>query len=276
MRKDMTPAPARIERIVRQTYDTLTYTIAFEDEALRDSYRFAPGQFNEIGLLGIGEAPISISSWHGLPGRFDHTIRAVGTVTNAMALLKEGDRVWVRGPYGRGWPVEVLEGKNILLVAGGIGLAPLRPLIEDYIRRPGVYKGLEILYGARTEDDQLFTTEYEAWRKVPGLTLRLAVDRPRPGFEGRKGPVTVLFEEMSSRPEDTVMVTCGPDIMMKFVVKGLLERSFSSDQLWVSLERRMECGLAKCGHCQMGHLYCCKDGPVFRFDEIENMPDKAL
>ena len=276
MRKDFMPAPARVERIVSQTYDTLTYTLAFEEPAVRESYRFQPGQFNMLSLLGIGEAPISISSWHGTPERFDHTVRAVGAVTNAMTHLKEGDRIWVRGPYGQGWPVKELAGRNILLVAGGIGLAPLRPLVAEFIQRPGVYKGLEILYGAKTVEDHLFISEYAAWRQVPGLTLRLAVDRPVPGYAGHTGPVTVLLDELSSRPDDTVVVTCGPEIMMKYVVKGLLGLGFASRQVFVSLERRMECGVAKCGHCQIGPLYVCKDGPVFRYTAVENVPEKAL
>ncbi|HYF92494.1 MAG TPA: FAD/NAD(P)-binding protein [Symbiobacteriaceae bacterium] len=276
MRKEFTPVPARILKVSRQTYDTLTYTVAFEDPDIRADYRFQPGQFNMISLLGIGEAPISISSWHGDTATFDHTIRAVGTVTRALEGLKEGDRLWVRGPYGHGWPVEDVKGKNVLLIAGGIGLAPLRPLIQEMIRRPDRYGHLEILYGARTMADQLFTSEFAEWERYPNLTLRLASDRPAAGFPGRVGPVTVLFEEMTSKPQDTIVVTCGPEVMMKYVVRGLLARGFTPTQIYVSLERRMECGFGKCGHCQIGPLYVCKDGPVFRYTDIRNLPEEVF
>lgn len=276
MRKAFTPVPARIQKIARQTYDTLTYTLAFEDAGLREDYRFQPGQFNMLSLLGIGEAPISISSWHGNTVTFDHTVRAVGTVTKALEGLKEGDRIWVRGPYGHGWPVEMLQGKHILLVAGGIGLAPLRPLVEEVKLRPNLYGHLEILYGARTPNDELFTEEFDEWERYPNMTLRLACDRPAPGFLGRTGPVTVLFDEMTSRPAGTVVVTCGPEVMMKYVVKGLLARGFTPGQILVSLERRMECGFGKCGHCQIGPLYVCKDGPVFKYTDIKNLPEEVF
>ncbi|HYG58091.1 MAG TPA: FAD/NAD(P)-binding protein [Symbiobacteriaceae bacterium] len=273
MRKEFTPVPARIQRIHRQNYDTLTYTLAYEKPV---ESGFDPGQFNMISMLGIGEAPISISSWHGDAATFDHTIRAVGSVTHAMANLREGDRLWVRGPYGHGWPVREFHGKNILLVAGGIGLAPLRPLIEEVKLRPELYGSLEVLYGARTVEDQLFTDEYALWAAHPSITLRQAVDRAAPGWEHTVGPVTKLFEQMSSTPANTVVVTCGPEIMMKFVVKGLLQRGFGANQIYVSLERRMECGFAKCGHCQIGPLYVCKDGPVFKYTDIRDLPEEVF
>lgn len=276
MRKAFTPVPARVERIARQTYDTLTYTLTLEEPYQREYYRFQPGQFNMLSLLGIGEAPISISSWHGRAETFDHTVRAVGAVTNAMLALKEGDRIWLRGPYGRGWPLDELKRKNVLLVAGGIGLAPLRPIIEEVQIRPELYGHLEILYGARTPADMLFTGEYAQWRSQPNLTLRLAADRPQAGFDGKAGPVTSLFDDMRSRPLDTVVVTCGPEVMMKYVVQGLLSRGFTADQIYVSLERRMECGFGKCGHCQCGPLYVCKDGPVFSYSEIRNLPEEVF
>jgi len=276
MHNEFAPAAARIERVQRQTYDTLTYTIAYEESPIRETHQFQPGQFNMISLFGIGEAPLSISSWHGRDGTFDHTVRSVGTVTGAMARLKEGDRLWVRGPYGHGWPLEHLTGRNILLVAGGIGLAPLRPIIEEVLHRPHSYGHLEILYGARTVNDYLFTAEFPQWQAAPNLTLRLAVDQPVPGFGGRVGPVTALFKEMDSHPKETVVVTCGPEIMMRFVVKGLLGRGFAPESIYVSLERRMECGFGKCGHCQIGPLYVCQDGPVFSYPRIRDLPEEAL
>jgi NAD(P)H-flavin reductase len=278
MRKAFTPVAARVERIQRQTYDTVTYTLAIEEPYQREYYRFQPGQFNMLSLLGIGEAPISISSWHGSPATFDHTVRAVGTVTNAMMSLHPGDRVWLRGPYGKGWPVADLQGKNVLLVAGGIGLAPLRPVIEEVLIRPERYGHLEILYGAKTPEDQLFQSEYADWASHQNVTLRLAVDRTLDGdgWEGTVGPVTALFAQMSTKPQTSVVVTCGPEVMMKYVVRGLLQRGFTPDQIFVSLERRMECGFGKCGHCQIGPLYVCKDGPVFNYTVIRNLPEEVF
>jgi sulfite reductase subunit B len=278
MRKAFTPVPARIERIVRQTYDTITYTVALEEPYQREYYRFQPGQFNMLSLLGIGEAPISISSWAGRAASFDHTVRAVGTVTNAMLNLHEGDRIWVRGPYGRGWPVDQMQGKGVLLVAGGIGLAPLRPIIEEFLLRPERYGHLEILYGARTPEDQLFQSEYSDWASHPNITLRLAVDRcdADDGWSGTVGPVTALFAQMSTQPQTSLVITCGPEIMMRYAVRGLLQRGFAPEQIYVSLERRMECGFGKCGHCQIGPLYVCKDGPVFNYTEIKNLPEEVF
>jgi NAD(P)H-flavin reductase len=200
----------------------------------------------------------------------------VGTVTRAMVNLREGDRIWVRGPYGRGWPVEEMRGRNVLLVAGGIGLAPLRPLIEEVLINPEAYGHLEILYGARTPDDELYTAEYGEWRNHPNLTLRLACDKCGGDFAGKAGPVTTLFDEMTSKPQNTLVVTCGPEVMMKYVVRGLQQRGFKPEQIYVSLERRMECGFGKCGHCQIGPVYVCKDGPVFSYTEVRNLPEEVF
>jgi sulfite reductase subunit B len=269
------PAAAVIKKIKKNTYDTTTYTLSFDDPKVSSEYSFQPGQFNMLTLFGIGEAPISISS-DAEEDTFNHTIRHVGNVTHALAKLKEGDKVWVRGPYGNGWPVNLLNGKNVLVVAGGIGLAPLRPVVTQLVKYPEKYGKVEILYGARTPADMLYTDEFEDWRK--SLKLYLTVDMVPDGsqWNDQVGVVTTLFNAMETKPANTIVLTCGPEIMMKFVVKGLLERGFTPEQLYVSLERRMSCGIKKCGNCQIGSKFVCQDGPVFAFAELLVLPEDIL
>ncbi|MDN5292727.1 MAG: hypothetical protein PWQ31_32 [Eubacteriales bacterium] len=272
------PQKAVIKAIKPQTKDTTTYTFSFVDPKVQEAYTFEPGVFNMISIFGIGEAPISISSSPDVKDSFDHTIRAVGNVTNALAKLKVGDIVGIRGPFGTGWPVEEMKGKNVLLVAGGIGLAPLRPVIKWIQARRDQYGFFEILYGARTPNDMLFTDEFEEWRKIPNTRLLLTVDMVPPGVEWSHniGVVTTLFDKMHSRPENTIMITCGPEIMMKFVVRDLLARGFAPEQIFVSLERRMSCGIKKCGNCQIGPVFVCQDGPVFRYADLMNLPEEIF
>jgi len=272
------PQKAVIKAIKQQTRDTATYTFAFVDPKVQEAYTYDPGVFNMISIFGIGEAPISISSSPDVKDSFDHTIRAVGNVTKALAKLQVGDIVGIRGPFGVGWPVEEMKGKDVLLVAGGIGLAPLRPVIKYIEARRDQYGYFEILYGARTPNDMLFTDEFEEWRKIPNSRLHLTVDFVPEGVEwGHNiGVVTTLFEKMASKPENTIVVTCGPEIMMKFVVRGLLARGFSPEQIYVSLERRMSCGIKKCGNCQIGPVFVCQDGPVFKYADIQGLPEEIF
>ncbi|MDH7497259.1 MAG: 4Fe-4S dicluster domain-containing protein [Syntrophomonadaceae bacterium] len=272
------PLPAVIKGIKKQTADTTTYTLAFQDPKVQEAYTYQPGVFNMVSLFGLGEAPISISSSADTRGSFDHTIRAVGNVTNALEKCQVGDVIGIRGPYGRGWPVEEMEGKNVLLIAGGIGLAPLRPVIKHIQARRDRYGSLEILYGARTPADMLFTDEFDEWRAIPDTKLYLTVDRADPAdcWQFNVGVVTTLCDLMAAVPENTVVVTCGPDIMMKFVVKTLLGRGFSPEQIFVSLERRMSCGIKKCGNCQIGPVFVCQDGPVFRYSDVQDLPEEIL
>ncbi len=272
------PQPAVIKGIKQQTADTTTYTLSFADPIFQANYSYDPGVFNMISLAGLGEAPISISSNDSGPDTFDHTIRAVGNVTNCLAGLKVGDSIGIRGPYGTGWPVEEMKGKNVLLIAGGIGLAPLRPVIKHIQAHRQDYGKLEILYGARTPADRLFVDEYDEWRNIPDTHLHLTVDVVPSGtvWEHSVGVVTGLCNLMNSTCDNTIMVTCGPDIMMKFVVKDLLARQFSPEQIFISLERRMSCGIKKCGNCQIGPVFVCQDGPVFRYADVKDLPESVL
>jgi len=278
MRDPYLPERAAIEKIRRETVDTKTYTVRLLNEQRRAEFSVEPGQFIMGSLFGIGEAPFSLSSSPNSDGAFDTTVRAVGNITSALDRLEVGAVIGVRGPYGRGWPVESARGKDILIIAGGIGLPPLRPVITKIAQERRDYGRLEILYGARTPDQMIFPYEYDDWRKIKETRLELTVDSvpPSSAWQHKVGVVTTLFSEMETSPENSIVMTCGPEIMMRFVVRGLLAKKFSPDQIYVSLERRMKCGIAQCGHCQIGPKYVCKDGPVFRLSKIQGLPDLAL
>lgn len=274
MKDLLIPKEAVIQQIKPQTYDTITYTLSFVDPEMRQQYRFAPGQFNMVSVFGFGEAPISISSAPNGNGSFDHTVRAVGNLTKALSRMKVGDVVGIRGPYGTHWPVEEARGKDILVVAGGIGLAPLRPFIMEVFRNRANYGLIEICYGARTPQDLLFTDEFDQWRSNPDTLVRVTVDRaPNGDWQGHIGVVTTLFNNLSVQPENTIALLCGPDIMMRFGIIDLLKRHYNPEAIYVSLERRMKCGVAMCGHCQCGPYFVCKDGPVFRYSDIQNVAE---
>jgi len=269
------PFMARIVFKKKETYDTSTY--GFQLKENRD-FSFLPGQFNMVGISGVGEAPISFSSDPGEKNKFEHTIRAVGRVTQTIARYKEGDGLQIRGPYGRGWPLEDAQGKNILVVAGGIGLAPLRGFLLQVWKDRNDFGKVVILYGARTPEDLLFREELPLWRKKPNTQLLLTVDEvpPRTRWEENRGVVTTLFDRMEVSPDNTLALVCGPEIMMRFVVVGLLQRGYPASNLYLSLERRMKCGVGQCGHCQIGPKYVCRNGPVFPYREIRSFPDTLI
>jgi NAD(P)H-flavin reductase len=269
------PLKAKIEEIKEQTADTKTYTIRMAEG---DGFRFMPGQFNMVSILGYGEAPISISSDPGDREKFDHTIRAVGSITRYLESFRPGSEVGIRGPYGQPWPVEETRGRNVVVVAGGIGLAPLRPLIMQMFRERSSFGKIQILYGAREPSQMLFTDEFEDWQKNPGTELYLTADTISEGLEWSHnvGVVTTIFDKAGLSPKNTLVVTCGPEIMMRFVCRSLLGRGFYAPQIFLSMERRMKCGVGKCGHCQLGSSFVCKHGPVFRYDEALKLKDTLL
>jgi NAD(P)H-flavin reductase len=268
------PAEAVILGITRESHNTNTYTLAFKDETLRETYRFSPGQFNQVGILGYGEAPISVSSSPDVSGTFQHTVRILGDVTQAIGRLEKGDALGVRGPYGRGWPIEEARGKDVLIVAGGLGIAPLRPAIEHVLQHPADFGRLTILYGGRTPDDLIYCRYYERWSRSPNSTLLVTVDRLNGAHEPwtlNVGVVPTLLEKTELFPQSSLVMIAGPQVMMRFTLVDLLKRGFSPDRLFLTMERRMECGVAQCGHCYLGPKYVCKDGPVFRYAEISRL-----
>jgi len=272
------PSTAEIADIKRQSHDTKTYTVRFVNEPKQTEFRPEPGQFIMISVPGLGEAPFSLSSGPERNDCFDTTIRAVGNLTGILDRCVVGTRIGVRGPFGKGWPLEKAKGRDVLVIAGGIGLAPLRPVIKAVQKDRDTCGALEILYGARTPPDEMFVDEYEEWKRIKDTTLSLTVDSVPKGvtWSHKVGVVVTLFDDMRTSAEDSIVMTCGPEIMMRFVARGLLARNFRREQIYVSLERRMKCGMGHCGHCQIGSKFVCRNGPVFDCSELEGLPDLTL
>lgn len=264
----MLPRPFRIERVKQELSDTFTFTLLPADDG---GFAFQPGQFNMVSAFGVGEAPISISGDPDRPLPVVHTIRAVGAVTKALGMLRPGDMVGVRGPYGAPWPIEAAHGADVLIVAGGIGLAPLRPAILRVLAERERFGNVVILYGARTPEDILYADELHAWRSRFDVTVRVTVDRSTGSWNGQVGVVTRLIKGGGFDRLDTVAFLCGPEIMMRYTVQTLREVGVSDDRIHLSLERNMKCGVGLCGHCQLGPVFVCRDGPVFRCDRVHDL-----
>ncbi len=265
----LAPHWAEITEIVPEAEGIATYWLRFQDPVLQQSYRFLPGQFNMIYLPGYGEAAISISSDPEDTSRVGHTIRFVGNVTRAVSRLKVGDVLGIRGPFGAPWPMDELNGLDLIIAAGGIGLAPLRPVIYQVFNHRERYGKVYVLYGARTPHDLLYPSEYQRWQDKD-IQVVSTVDRADENWTGSVGVVPMLFYRFRMDAPKSAVLTCGPEIMIRFVVFEGLARRVPSDHIYVSLERNMKCGQGSCGHCQLGPYFICKDGPVFRFDALEN------
>jgi len=222
-----------------------------------------PGQFNMIYIHGVGEVPISVSDIDYEARAVAHTVRFVGSVTKAFSILEKNSLVGFRGPYGIGWPMDLAMGKNLILIAGGIGLPPLRPVIREVARNRDKYRKLFILYGAKTSDDLIYRYEYRDYESIPDTEVYITIDKSNSDWKGRVGVVTDLISLISIDPSETLVFLCGPEIMMKFAVKELLKKGFKGNKIFLSLERRMKCGVGLCGHCQMGPYFVCRHGPVF-------------
>ncbi len=230
---------------------------------------FGAGQFNMVYVPGVGEIPISISGDPSAPSRLLHTTRAVGGVTNAMRALRRGDVLGVRGPFGVGWPVTEAAGQDVVLVAGGIGLAPLRPVVYALLAERERYGKIVLLYGTRTPADILFRKELEAWRARLDVEVHVTVDRAMGRWHGNVGVVTNLIPKAPFDRMRTVAMVCGPEVMMRLTAIKLEERGVPPPSIYLSMERNMKCGIGLCGHCQCGPAFVCKDGPVFRYDRVK-------
>jgi NAD(P)H-flavin reductase len=257
----------RVRKIRYDTYDT--FTLDLSPAKGGDDFAFLPGQFNMLYVFGVGEVPISISGDPTQAGLLVHTTRAVGTVTKAMRKLKVGDVIGVRGPYGTAWPVEEVVGNDIVIVAGGIGLAPLRPALYYVLANRSKYGKVVLLYGTRTPADILYRKELETLRARFDLEVHVTVDRSMANWHGNVGVVTNLIPKAPFDPTNTVAMVCGPEIMMRFTVLALQKRGLSIDNIYLTMERNMKCAVGFCGHCQFGPMFVCKDGPVFRYDKIK-------
>ena len=266
------PRAAKITGIRRETFDVRTFSLELLDEAERFSYQ--QGQFAEISVLGEGEVPISITSSPSRAGPLEFTIRAAGRVTRSMHKLNAGDLLYLRGPYGNAFPFDELKGRNLYFVAGGIGLAPLRSLINMVLDAKRDFGNVKILYGAKNPEELCFREELDAWNGIPGVEVLLTVDRGGPAWQGPVGLVTALWDAAALSPENAVAILCGPPIMIKFAAAGLSERGFPDEAIVMTLERFMKCGVGKCGHCNIGGSFVCTDGPVFDYSQIKRMPAK--
>lgn len=265
------PAPARIVEVRDENFNTRTFTTEFVDEGIREMYRFAPGQFNMLYVPGVGEAAFSVSSDPSTPMRLDHTIRRVGSVTRNLWHRDTGDVVGLRGPFGRGWPLDEMKNKHVVIVAGGIGIAPLRPVIYWLLQNPGYCKRLMLLYGCRTPEDRVYARELEEWRETQAVEVLVTVDNATDEWAGPVGVVTDLLQRIKVAAQETIVLVCGPKVLNRAAAWNFLQLHVPPAQVFVNLERNMNCGFARCGHCQYGGKFVCSDGPVFRFADIANI-----
>jgi NAD(P)H-flavin reductase len=255
-------------RVIKpETKGVLTYALEFDDAEVAGSYAFKAGQFNMLYLPGIGESAISISSDPEARGVLWHTVRAAGNVTQALARKRTGDRIGLRGPFGSSWPMQEARGQDVVIACGGIGLAPLRPAICFILRHRADYGRVMLLYGARTPDDLLYSDEYKAWREG-GIEVEVTVDIGDGDWRGNIGVVPVLFYRLRLHPGRTRVLTCGPEVMIHFVIFEALARRIPPAHIHLSMERNMSCAVALCGHCQFGPVFVCKDGPVFTYEQV--------
>lgn len=265
----MHPRVFKVLKTQPETHDT--FTLELEPAEGAREFAFAPGQFNMLYVYGFGEVPISISGGPAEPGVLVHTVRAVGTVTRALERLKRGELVGVRGPFGTSWPVEEAQNQDLVIVAGGIGLAPLRPAMIQALAEREKYGKIVLLYGARTPDDLLYVRELEAWRSRLDLEILVTVDRGLGTWRGNVGVVTTLFPRASYDPFHALALVCGPEVMMRFAILDLQKRGTPPERIHLSMERNMKCGIGLCGHCQIGPTFVCKEGPVYRFDRVKDL-----
>jgi NAD(P)H-flavin reductase len=259
------PQPWRVERRRRELIGAVTLELAPLAGARPD---FAPGQFNMLYVFGVGEVAISLSGDAERGTTFVHTLRNVGAVSGALTALQVGASVGVRGPFGRGWPLAEAEGADVLLVAGGLGLAPLRPALYAILARRERYGRVVIMVGSRSPEDILYRRELEHWRRRPDLEVLLTVDHADADWRGHVGVVPALIPHAGLDPAETLALVCGPEVMMRFTANALLAAGIRPERIHLSMERNMKCAVGQCGHCQFGPFFVCKDGPVLRYDRI--------
>jgi NAD(P)H-flavin reductase len=258
------PQAYRVDRVSRELSDTVTLELS---PLVGSRPAFEPGQFNMLYAFGLGEVAISISG-DRRTNAVVHTVRDVGAVSGAITKLEPGRIIGLRGPFGRGWPVKEAEGSDIVIVAGGLGLAPLRPAIYDVLANRSRYGRVVILFGTRNPKDMLYRSELEEWRRRLDIDIAVTVDHADADWRGNVGVVPALISRAAFDPDAVVALVCGPEVMMRFTVSALLGAGVSTERIYVSMERNMKCAIGLCGHCQFGAFFVCKDGPVVRFDRI--------
>jgi NAD(P)H-flavin reductase len=265
------PDIAWLADVCDETPDTRTFRLRFRDSKKGEDFHFHPGQFLELSVFGYGEAPFCIASSPTRPEALETTVRRTGQLTDALHKLGEGDEVGVRGPFGNGFNVEAAHGKDLLFVAGGIGLPPLRSLIWNVLDERSRFGNVTILYGARTPTDLVYKQELNEWGKRSDVETHVTVDASQPGWTGAVGVVPSLFKKAIFRPESTLAYVCGPPIMIRIAIQDLLALGFKEEAIISTLERMMQCGIGKCNHCAIGHRYVCRDGPVFNYGQIREL-----
>ena len=262
----MLPRPFRVVERHDEARDVVT--IRFEPDGDSPALHFDPGQFTMIYVFGVGEVPISVSGDPQKPQELVHTVRNVGAVTSAICGLAAGDAVGVRGPYGTGWPVGEAAGNDVVIVAGGIGLAPLRPVVLHLLHHRDRFGEVSIIYGSRSPTDLLYEAELHTWRSRLDVEVEVTVDRSAEGWFGDVGMVTTLMPRIVFDPVNTVAMVCGPEIMMRVVARDLIARGVAAERVFISLERNMKCAIGFCGHCQFGPDFLCRDGPVMSYAAV--------
>jgi NAD(P)H-flavin reductase len=260
-------APYSVQERKAETADTATIVLA--PPTGHPPLRFEPGQFNMLYLFGVGEIPVSICGDPTDPEHVVHTIRSAGRISAALGGVTTGATVGVRGPYGTGWPIEEATGKDVVIVAGGLGLPPLRPVLLEMLRRRDRYGRIEIIYGAKSPRDLVYYDQIQAWRARSDLRFQTTVDTAGPDWYGDVGVVTTRLPDSRFEPKNTIALICGPEIMMKLAAQALVQRGVDRNAIWVSLERNMKCAIGLCGHCQFGSDFVCRDGPVVRYGTVE-------
>lgn len=261
----MVPQIAHVRRRRHDAPDVWTLEL---EMASGEPFIYAPGQFNMLTAFGVGEAAISMSG-DPASGPLIHTIRAVGPVSQALAQLRPHDPIGVRGPFGVGWPMAQAEGKDVLLVAGGLGLAPLRPALYRLLGDRARYGKVRLLFGARRPEDIVFRHEVEAWRGRFDIDVEVTVDHAASEWRGHVGIVTTLISRLDIDPAKAIAMVCGPEVMMRFVAMALRDKGFAEEAVYLSMERNMKCAIGHCGHCQFGPTLICRDGPVFTYARLK-------
>jgi len=276
MENTFLPHLMTVERIVQETPDIKTFRLTFQEDRVNGKFAFQPGQFGIFSVFGQGEAPFGFANSPTRAAYIECSIKRVGKVTRAFHKLNVGDTVGFRGPYGRGFPIDEMRGKNLIFAGGGIGLAPLRSLIWNCIDTRADFETITIIYGARSTADLVYKQDLKQWVETEGIHTVLTVD---PGGEdeiwkGEIGFVPTVLEKVAPSPQNAVAITCGPPIMIKFVLRSLTKMGFAPRQIITTLELKMKCGVGKCGRCNIGSLYVCKDGPVFSYEQLKELPDE--
>ena len=266
------PKLAVIEKIITETWDTKTFRAVFADDEYREKFTYEPGQFQLVSVFGVGEATFCLTSTPTRKGFVEFSVKKVATVTCALHELDEGATVGIRAPLGNKFPYEQFKGNDLWFIGGGIGMAPIRSLLNFCLDNRADYGKVNIIYGARTPGDLCYTYEFDEWRKSPNTELFLTVDAGDDDWKGNEGFVPAYLLDLKPSPKNAVAITCGPPIMIKYVLQNLEQLGFADDQVYTTLEMKMKCGIGKCGRCNIGPVYVCVDGPVFSLAQLKELP----